>query len=264
MRERRPSGPTPWGRMELLLKRPSTYLRRMKITQQKLSTATVRSREVTRAAHTVRVMLVDDHDVVRSGLRALLESMPDISVVAEAATEADAVSQAIATKPDVVVMDVRLAEGNGIEATREIRSRLPRTRVLMLTSFADDEAIAASVVAGAAGYVLKEVNGGEIVRSVRAVASGRDLLDPEVTRVVMERLRRGKHFTDDRLALLSPQEERILEQMATGKTNHQIAVELGLAEKTVKNYVSNVLMKLDVGRRAEAAAYLARHTGSRG
>ena len=176
--------------MELLLALPSTYRGRMKTTQRKLSVGTVRSREVTHAGHTVRVMLVDDHDVVRSGLRALLGSMPDITVVAEAATEADAVAQAIATKPDVVVMDVRLAEGNGIEATREIRSRLPKTRVLMLTSFADDEAIAASVVAGAAGYVLKEVNGGEIVRSVRAVASGRDLLDPEVTRVVMERLQR--------------------------------------------------------------------------
>lgn len=205
-------------------------------------------------------MVVDDHDIVRSGLRTLLEGSGDITVIAEAGSVRDAIAEATRTRPAVVVMDVRLADGSGIDATREIRSRLPNTRVLMLTSFADDEAIMASIAAGASGYVLKEVQGGEIVRSLRAVARGENLLDPMQTQTVMDRIRRGKHLIDDRLSLLSPQEERILEHVARGRTNHEIADEMGLAEKTVKNYVSNVLLKLGVGRRAEAAAYLARHT----
>jgi two-component system, NarL family, response regulator DevR len=163
------------------------------------------------------------------------------------------------------VMDIRLADGSGIEATREIKSRRPQTEVLMLTSFADDEALFASIMAGASGYVLKEVKGGELVRAIRSVGQGKSLLDPSVTRSVLDRLRRGKHLMkDEKLARLSPQEERILTLVAEGRTNHQIGEELHLAEKTVKNYVSAILSKLEVSRRAEAAAYLARHTTTPG
>ncbi|HEX6349126.1 MAG TPA: response regulator transcription factor [Candidatus Dormibacteraeota bacterium] len=206
-------------------------------------------------------MVVDDHEVVRDGVRALLESAADLSVVAEAGTVREAVLLAAQERPDVVVMDVRLADGSGIEATREIRARRPETQVLMLTSFADDEALFASIMAGASGYVLKQIRGAKLLRAVRAVGAGRSLLDPEVTSAVLQRLRRGKHlFLDERLARLSAQEERILKLVADGRTNRQIGQDLGLAEKTVKNYVSNILGKLDVERRAEAAAYLARHT----
>jgi DNA-binding NarL/FixJ family response regulator len=204
------------------------------------------------------VLIVDDYDVVRSGVRAMLEAADGIVVVAEATTAADAIEEAIRTRPNVVLMDVRLAEGTGIEAAREIRVRLPDTRVLMLTSFADDDAMMASSLAGASGYVLKEVAGGRIVESVRAVARGEELLDPSTTGRVRNRLDRGKHLRDQKLALLSPQEERVIEQMALGKTNHEIAKSLDLSEKTVKNYVSNVLMKLGMSRRSEAAAYAAR------
>jgi DNA-binding NarL/FixJ family response regulator len=158
-------------------------------------------------------------------------------------------------------MDVRLSDGSGIEATRDIRAARPQTAVLMLTSFADDEALFASIMAGAAGYVLKQIRGDELVRAIRSVGAGQNLLDPAVTKGVFDRLRKGKHlFRDERLARLSPQEERILAQVAEGRTNGQIGAELGLAEKTVKNYVSSILSKLEVARRAEAAAYLARHT----
>lgn len=208
----------------------------------------------------LRVMVVDDHDIVRTGLRALLESAGDITVVAEASGVRDAIAEAVRTRPAIVVMDVRLGDGSGIDATREIRARVPEARVLMLTSFADDAAMMASIAAGASGYVLKEVQGGEILRSLRAVARGEELLDPTLTQSARDRLQRGKRLVGSRLSLLSPQEERILEQVADGKTNHEIAGSMGLAEKTVKNYVSNVLLKLGVGRRAEAAAYLGRHT----
>jgi two-component system, NarL family, response regulator DevR len=209
----------------------------------------------------VKVMLVDDHEVVRNGIRALLDNQPGISVVGEAGTVRDAITEADRIHPDVVVMDVRLTDGSGIEATREIRSRRPRTKVVMLTSFADDEALFSSIVAGASGYILKQVRGNDIVSAIKAVGAGETLLDPDVTASAMERMRTGKHLIGDaRLARLSPQEERVLEQIAHGKTNAEIADVLGLAEKTVKNYVSSVLMKLDVGRRAEAAAYVARHT----
>lgn len=209
----------------------------------------------------LRVMLVDDHEVVRGGVRALLEATNDLSVVAEAGTVRDAVGAAAANRPDVIVMDVRLADGSGIEATREIRAARPQTQVLMLTSFADDEALFASIMAGAAGYVLKQIVGGELVRAIRSVGHGQSLLDPAVTRSVLERLRKGKHLLqDEKLSRLSGQEERILSLLADGLTNRQIGDELRLAEKTVKNYVSSILGKLDVARRAEAAAYLARHT----
>jgi DNA-binding NarL/FixJ family response regulator len=209
----------------------------------------------------LRVLLVDDHEVVRSGVKALLQATDDIVVTAEAGSVREAIDEADRTRPDVVVMDVRLADGSGIEATREIRAKHPKTAVVMLTSFADDEALFASIMAGASGYVLKQVKGGELVRAIRTVGRGDSLLDPAVTSAVLERLRKGKHLLkDEKLARLSPQEERILSLVADGKTNKEIGEELNLAEKTVKNYVSSILSKLEVARRAEAAAYLARHT----
>jgi len=209
----------------------------------------------------LRVMLVDDHEVVRDGIKALLGASDDIVVCAEASSVRQAVAEAERALPDVIVMDVRLSDGSGIEATRDIRAARPKTQVLMLTSFADDEALYASIMAGAAGYVLKQIQGTELVRAIRTVGAGQSLLDPAVTRRVLDRLRRGKHLLrDEKLARLSPQEERILTLVADGKTNKQVGEGLGLAEKTVKNYVSSILAKLEVARRAEAAAYLARHT----
>ena len=213
----------------------------------------------------LRVLLVDDHEVVRSGVRALLQATDDIIVTAEAGTVREAVDEADRARPDVVVMDVRLADGSGIEATREIRAKHPKTAVIMLTSFADDEALFASIMAGAAGYVLKQVRGGELVRAIRTVGRGESMLDPAVTSAVLDRLRKGKHLmADEKLARLSPQEERILNGIADGKTNREIGEELNLAEKTVKNYVSSILSKLEVARRAEAAVYLTRHTTTPG
>jgi DNA-binding NarL/FixJ family response regulator len=204
-------------------------------------------------------MLVDDHEIVRDGIRAMLDAEDDIVVTSEAGTVRDAVSEAIRTKPDVVVMDVRLADGSGIEATREIRAAHPEINVLMLTSFADDEALFASIMAGASGYVLKQVKSGDLLRAIRAVAAGDSLLDPSVTSAVLDRLRRGKHLMkDEKLARLSPQEERILQLVAGGRTNREIGDELHLAEKTVKNYVSNLLAKLGMERRTQAAVYAAR------
>jgi two-component system, NarL family, response regulator DevR len=212
------------------------------------------------AGERLRVMLVDDHEVVRSGIKAMLQANQDISVVAEAGSVHEAVQRAAAARPDVVVMDVRLADGSGIEATREIRAQRPETRVLMLTSFADDEALFSSIMAGASGYVLKQIRGGELMRAIRAVGQGQSLLDPTVTAAVLDRLRKGKHLMrDERLSRLSAQEERILQLVADGHTNKEIGQQLKLAEKTVKNYVSTILSKLEVARRAEAAAYLARH-----
>jgi len=213
----------------------------------------------------LRVLLVDDHEVVRSGVRALLQTTDDIVVSGEAGSVREAVDEADRTRPDVVVMDVRLIDGSGIEATREIRAKHPKAKVVMLTSFADDEALFASIMAGASGYVLKQVKGGELVRAIRTVGRGESLLDPAVTNAVLDRLRKGKHLLkDEKLARLSPQEERILSAVANGKTNKEIGDELHLAEKTVKNYVSSILSKLEVARRAEAAAYLARHTATPG
>jgi len=213
----------------------------------------------------LRVVLVDDHEVVRNGIKALLEETPDVSVVGEAGTVKDAIARVEWARPDVVIMDVRLPDGSGIEATREIRARLPKTQVLMLTTFADDEELFASIMAGAAGYVLKQIKGADLVRAVQTVGSGQSLLDPAVTKGVLDRLRKGKHLLkDERLARLSAQEERILEMIADGKTNREIGDKLHLAEKTVKNYVTSILSKLEVARRAEAAAYLARHTTTPG
>jgi DNA-binding NarL/FixJ family response regulator len=210
-------------------------------------------------------MLVDDHEVVRGGVRAMLQATDDIIVTAEAGSVQEAIDEAARSRPDVIVMDVRLTDGSGIEATRQIRAERAATKVLMLTSFADDEALFASIMAGASGYVLKQVNAAELLRAIRAVGRGESLLDPAVTTSVLDRLRRGKHLMqDEKLARLSPQEERILTAVADGKTNREIGDALHLAEKTVKNYVSSILSKLEVARRAEAAAYLARHTTTPG
>jgi DNA-binding NarL/FixJ family response regulator len=210
-------------------------------------------------------MLVDDHEIVRDGIKAMLDAEDDVVVTAQAGTVRASVDEADRTRPDVIVMDVRLADGSGIEATREIRAAHPEIRVLMLTSFADDEALFASIMAGASGYVLKQVRSGDLLRAIRAVGAGDSLLDPAVTNAVLDRLRKGKHLLkDEKLARLSPQEERILTLVAEGQTNREIGEELHLAEKTVKNYVSSILSKLEVARRAEAAAYLARHTATPG
>jgi len=209
----------------------------------------------------LRIMIVDDHEVVRDGIKALLAEEEGLTFAGEAGGVREAIERAEWVRPDVVVMDIRLPDGSGIDATREIRARFPNTQVLMLTTFADDEALFASIMAGAAGYVLKQVKGGDLVRAIRAVGAGQNLLDPTVTKGVLDRLRKGKHLlSDERLARLSAQEERILGEVARGRTNREIGVDLKLAEKTVKNYVSSILSKLEVARRAEAAAYLARHT----
>jgi DNA-binding NarL/FixJ family response regulator len=205
----------------------------------------------------LRVELVDDHEVVRTGLRGLLEAQDDLVVVGEAATVAEAVRRVGYDNPDVVVLDVRLPDGSGVEACREIRARWPNVKVLMLTSFADDEALFSSIMAGASGYVLKQIKGNDLVDSIRRVGSGESLLDPEMTDRVFRRIR-GEEPDDPLLARLSKQERKILDLIAEGLTNRQIAERMFLAEKTVKNYVSNVLAKLDMGRRSEAAAYAAR------
>jgi len=206
---------------------------------------------------TTRVFLLDDHEVVRRGVRDLLESEGDIEVVGEASTGAEALDRIPAARPDVAVLDVQLEQGSGIEVAREIRSRHPEIRCLMLTSFADDEAMFDSIMAGASGYILKQVRGHDLLEGVRKVGAGASLLDPTMTTRVLERLRHGSE-EDDRIASLTPQERKILDLLAEGLTNRQIGERLHLAEKTVKNYVSNVLMKLGMARRTEAAVYAAR------
>jgi DNA-binding NarL/FixJ family response regulator len=209
----------------------------------------------------ISVMLVDDHAVVREGLRLVLEGAGDIAIVAESAAAPDAVVSANRVRPDVIVMDVRLADGNGIQATREIRSRVPGTRILMLTAFQTDDALFASIMAGAAGYLLKSVTSRELVRAIRAVAQGQSLLDPSVTERVLEQLRANPSVAqDEKLARLTHREEQILSLVAAGKTNGQIAKEVFLSERTVKNHVSTILGKLEVARRTEATAYLVRHS----
>ncbi len=208
-------------------------------------------------AMTVRVFLVDDHEVVRRGVRDLLEVDGSITVVGEADSVATALERIPLVEVDVALLDVRLPDGSGVEVCREIRSSMPGIAVLMLTSFSDDEALVEAVVAGAAGYLLKQLRGGDIVTAVHRAAAGEVLLDPLVTAKVVERLRRGPD-EDPRLRDLTQQERRILHLLADGLTNRQIAGELFLAEKTVKNYVSNVLSKLGMAHRTEAALYAAR------
>jgi two-component system response regulator DevR len=205
---------------------------------------------------TTRVFLLDDHEVVRRGLRELFESEEDLTVVGEGATAAEALARVPSSLPDVAVLDVRLPDGDGVEVCRDLRSAMPELKCLMLTSYADDEALFSAIMAGASGYVLKQIRGSDLVSAVRRVAAGESLLDPALTRQVMERLR-GENVEDERLARLTSQERNILELIADGKTNRQIADELYLAEKTVKNYVSNLLSKMGFSRRTEAAVYAA-------
>jgi DNA-binding NarL/FixJ family response regulator len=205
----------------------------------------------------IQVFLLDDHEIVRRGVRELLEAEDDIEVVGEAGTVAQALDRIPIVRPDVAVLDVQLPDGSGVEVCREVRSQRPELACLMLTSFADDEAMFESIVAGAAGYLLKQVRGSDIVESVRKAASGQSLLDPTVTARVIERLRKAPD-EDERLRDLTGQERRILGLLADGKTNRQIADEMFLAEKTVKNYVSNLLSKMGMSRRTEAAVYAAR------
>jgi DNA-binding NarL/FixJ family response regulator len=203
------------------------------------------------------VFLLDDHELVRRGIRELLWAHEDVTVVGEASTAEEALARIPTNRPDVAVLDVRLPDGDGIEVCREIRSRHPEIACLMLTSYADDEALLSSIMAGAAGYVLKQIRGVELVDAIRRVSSGGSLLDPGVTKRVTERLR-AMPEEDDGLAELTGQERRILDLIAQGYTNRQIADTIFLAEKTVKNYVSSMLSKLGMQRRSEAAAYAAR------
>ena len=206
---------------------------------------------------TIRVFLMDDHEVVRRGLREMIESEEDMEVVGEAGTAEEALSRVAVASPNVAVLDVRLPDGDGVEVCRDIRSRHPEIACIMLTSFADDDAVYAAIMAGAAGYVLKQVRGNDLLEGIRRVAEGGSLLDPAVTTRVLERIRNRENESDE-LSALTDQERSILEHIAEGLTNRQIGERMYLAEKTVKNYVSNVLAKLGMSRRTEAAAYAAR------
>lgn len=204
-------------------------------------------------------MVVDDHDVVRMGLKAFIDAEEDLEVVCEASSGAQAVELARIHRPDVVMMDVRMPDGSGVDACRELRNESPDTQVIMLTSYSDDNAVFSSIMAGAAGYLLKQTPAQELINSIRSVGAGNALLDPEVTMRVLERIRTAKADTKDaKLAHLSPTEDRILEKIAEGFTNRQIGDRIHLSEKTVKNYVSSILKKLEVTRRAEAASYITR------
>jgi two-component system, NarL family, response regulator DevR len=208
-----------------------------------------------------RVMLVDDHAIVRDGVRMIVETAEDLVVVGEADSGPRAVDRAVQLRPDVVLMDVRLDGGNGIQAARDIRERRPSTKVVMLTAYDDDEALFASIRAGACGYLLKRVGADRLLGTIREVAAGRSSLDSEVTGRVLEGLRRSPDVgKDDKLARLTSREEEILRLLAEGKTNAQIAERVFLSELTVKNHVSSILSKLGVTRRTEAAAYQVRRT----
>ena len=208
----------------------------------------------------IRVLLVDDHEVVRVGLRTLLSKVQDIEIVGEAATVATAVVETVHGRPDVVLLDVRLPDGSGFEACRQIQKLDLETRVLILTSFAEDDLVQEAIMAGADGYLLKEIDGEGLVRAIRDVAAGKSILDPAVTRNVLDRFKAGpEDSTPNPLAQLSPQERRVLDLVAEGKTNKEIGVEMGLSDKTVKNYLSNAMDKLSFSRRSQAAAFIAQH-----
>jgi DNA-binding NarL/FixJ family response regulator len=211
------------------------------------------------------LLIVDDHEVVRQGLVAMLARREAFQVVAEAGSAAEAVEMAARHEPDLVVMDVRLPDGSGIEACRDIRAERPETRVVMLTSYPDEEAVLSAIVAGASGYLLKQTRARDLVAALEAVGRGESLLDSKITEKVLERVRRiATTPYDDELAQLTQQERRILLLVAEGKTNKEIAAEVFLSDKTVKNYVSSILSKLNLQRRAQAAAYVAKHKGESG
>jgi len=212
------------------------------------------------ATRPLRMLVVDDHEVVRQGLVALLDRRPNFQVVAEAGTVEESLAQARRFQPDIVIMDVRLPDGSGIEACRDIRADLPSTRVVILTSFPDDEAVFSAIVAGASGYLLKQIRARDLVAALEAVGRGESLLDPAVTEKVLTRVRQiAAGEVHDELAGLTPQERKILLLVAEGKTNKEIASEIFLSDKTVKNYVSSILAKLNLERRAQAAAFVAKH-----
>ncbi len=211
-------------------------------------------------ANPLRILVVDDHEIVRQGLVSLLERREGFQVVAQAGTVAEATENARKFQPDLVIMDVRLPDGSGIEACREIRAEFPTTRIIILTSYPDEEAVFASIVAGASGYLLKQIRGRDLVAALESVGRGESLLDPAVTEKVLDRVRRIASGTyTDELAQLTRQEQKILLLIAEGKTNKQIASDIFLSDKTVKNYVSSILAKLNLQRRSQAAAFVARH-----
>jgi len=205
----------------------------------------------------IRVFLLDDHEIVRRGLAELIGLQSDLEVVGEAGTAEEALIRITASQPDVAVLDVRLPDGSGVEVCREIRSLFPNIHVLMLTSYSDDEALFNAIMAGASGYVLKEIRGTDLINAIRQVASGKSLLDPSVTERVLERLRNGNKGSNE-LSGLTGQEKTILNLIGEGMTNRQIGEQMHLAEKTIKNYVSGLLAKLGMERRTQAAAYVAR------
>jgi two-component system, NarL family, response regulator DevR len=208
----------------------------------------------------IRLLMVDDHEVLRLGLRTLFSEAEGFEVVGEAASMAGAVTEAARVRPDVVLMDVRLPDGSGVEACREIRAARPDIRVLFLTSYADEDAVLATILAGADGFLLKEVSSEELLRAVRTVGSGRSILDPAVTQRVLARVKAAAASSPDgKTDELSPQERRVLTLVADGKTNKEIAAALNLSDKTVGNYLSNIFQKLHVTRRAQAAVYFTRH-----
>jgi DNA-binding NarL/FixJ family response regulator len=212
------------------------------------------------AQRPLRLLVVDDHEVVRQGLVSLLDRRDGFEVVAQAGTVAESIATAARFEPDVVIMDVRLPDGSGIEACREIRAARPETRVVMLTSYPDEEAVLSAIIAGASGYLLKQIRGRELVSALEAVGRGESLLDSAVTEKVLERVRRvASGSATDELAELTSQERKILLLVADGKTNKEIAAEVFLSDKTVKNYVSSILSKLNLQRRAQAAAFVAKH-----
>ena len=218
------------------------------------------------AAAVLRLLVVDDHEVVRQGLVAVLDRREGFQVVAEAGTVAEAIEQARRHQPEIVIMDVRLPDGSGIEACREIRAEFPATRIVMLTSYPDEEAVLSAIVAGASGYLLKQIRARDLVSALEAVGRGESLLDPAVTEKVLERIRRiatGSQEADE-LSQLTGQERKILLLVAEGMTNKEIAAEIFLSDKTVKNYVSSILAKLNLERRAQAAAFVAKHRLDRG
>jgi DNA-binding NarL/FixJ family response regulator len=208
----------------------------------------------------IRVFLLDDHEVVRRGLKGLLEAEAGIAVVGEAGTAESAMSRLLVLRPDVALLDVRLPDGDGVSVCREIRSALPGTACLMLTAYGDDQALVGAIMAGAAGYVMKQASGTELVGAVRTVAAGHSILDADAAQRVMQRLRE-KAESIDPVSALSAQEKRIFELIGEGLTNRQIAERMFLSEKTVKNYVSSVFAKLGMQRRSQAAALAARLAG---